>query len=227
MWVFETQDECIESTRLLAYQTPDRHRVVIALNARFHQTLFGGPYAYISLAERRQLPSDTAKALHVYLSTGVRSIERRAFLIDRLVERIYGEGPKGGIARGRRAAVKDALWAIGRLAGWRCELDDTRVWVSRQTVVGAHGGTNSSTTRRVPAAPLELSGAQKERTSTFDEPSSTLCELSNSAVLENPGISKKTREAQPPLSTVPLERVQLKMHSLLLVRKPPTAASIR
>lgn len=96
-------------------------RVHLALNYRLASTLFGERYAQVSMAERLELPSDPAKAIHAFLSTVLRAGHSLDIGVDTLTGRLWSEqdrqAPEG--TRKRRCMnVRNALKALATLPGW-------------------------------------------------------------------------------------------------------------
>lgn len=96
-------------------------RVHLALNYRLASTLFGERYAQVSMAERLELPSDPAKAIHAFLSTALRAGHALDIGIDTLTGRLWPELGKDvpeGTRKRRFMNVRNALKDLANLSGW-------------------------------------------------------------------------------------------------------------
>lgn len=106
-----------DSSRLLSIVTDQDGRTWIALNTRLAQAAWGERHVQISLTERHALTSQTAKALHAYLSGVIRPGHHWSFRLDRLEDAVWGERTSSSTQRSRRKKLREALTAIGNL-GW-------------------------------------------------------------------------------------------------------------
>jgi hypothetical protein len=127
------------TSRLLSYQCID-DRLIVSLNWRMTDAIFGGQNIQISLHERNQLSSPVSKILHTWLSAYVRRgaslMAGRGAAIDTLLNHVYGKRPcKDSAKRNRRQYVRAALKEIGNIEGWGVELEDGRAYVSRTQVI--------------------------------------------------------------------------------------------
>jgi hypothetical protein len=130
MWELRGNEE--RACRILSWIRSRDDTVMIALNPRATTALLHGQYAHISLAERRQLDSDPARALHAWLSGSLRVGATQRYIIDKLQTHVWGSAVTGGALRKRRSSLCAALADIGHLQSWRCSFSgDGRVDVIR------------------------------------------------------------------------------------------------
>lgn len=105
------------SSRLLSVVMDDSGRTVVALNTRLAQAARGELYVQISLTERQALRTQTAKALHAYLSGVIRPNKNWRFRLDSLETAVWGALTSGSTQRSRRKKLREALVEIEGL-GW-------------------------------------------------------------------------------------------------------------
>jgi len=118
-----TDDGYDWSMRMLSYAARPDGGVSVALNGRFAAAL-AGQHIKTSLVERHSLPTEISELLHCYLTAWVREGSTQRSSVDKLVARIWGiESAKEDTARKRRERVREALEAVGKLAGWSVEIE--------------------------------------------------------------------------------------------------------
>lgn len=111
------------SMRLLSYAARPDGGVSVALNGRFAAAL-AGQHIKTSLVERHSLPTEIAELLHCYLTAWVREGSTQRSGVDKLVVRIWGiESANEDTTRKRRERVREALEAVGNLAGWSVQIE--------------------------------------------------------------------------------------------------------
>lgn len=213
------------TSHLLAFTSDDSVRVSIALNARLTNVVLAKKrqFTAIALDERRKLPSDTSKSLHVYLSGRIRAGDSWAFRVDRLVEAVYGTAPEGKLGKTRRAAINRAIKAIGKLARWGCTCYDDVVTVGRRarSVEGkashqAELSTADAVTEFLPAssrlmksAPSESpdiscqneTGGSRSMRSTTKDSHSSKATLSPQGVTADVAVESSVKHVEPDFHT--------------------------
>ena len=124
--VWEETDDMLHSLRqskLVTLWHGNDVRLHLAVNCRLANAVMGGPYAQVSLRERHDLTTDTAQAVHAFLSTTLRAGRSLKVRVETLMQRLWddrGVTPEGTL-RARRKAVRDSLMAVGGLPGWHVE----------------------------------------------------------------------------------------------------------
>ncbi|WP_051849296.1 replication protein C, IncQ-type [Thiomonas sp. FB-Cd] len=124
--VWEKADNLLHSVRqskLVTLWDGNDVRLHLAVNCRLANAVMGGPYAQVSMRERLDLTTDTAQAVHAFLSTTLRAGRSLKVRLETLMQRLWddkGVTPEGTL-RARRKAVRDSLMAIGGLHGWHVE----------------------------------------------------------------------------------------------------------
>ena len=101
-------------------------QVVIAVNPLLGKALVGKPSTFVSMEEQRQLKSDPAKRLHLWLSSWASSTERRRIELDTLIPHVWGNQEVSGSSthRRRRGILRKALDDIASLNGWTIDTDE-------------------------------------------------------------------------------------------------------
>jgi hypothetical protein len=105
---------------LVAMVKGDNQGVHIALNVRLSEAICSERYMPVSLAERLQLSSNTARAVHAFLSVWLRNGERQRIRVDTLAVRLWARAtatPLGTIRR-QRSDIRKALQMISGLEDW-------------------------------------------------------------------------------------------------------------
>lgn len=124
------------TSRLLSFQ----HRsdeLILSLNWRLTDAIFGGQNIQISLIERRELSdSPVAKILHAWLSGHIRPgghlMAGRGAEVDSLIRHVWGKRPcSEGVMRIRRMRLREALEQVARLPGWSVQINRTHAFVGR------------------------------------------------------------------------------------------------
>ncbi len=151
---------------LVVWMLGDDQRVHVALNPRLAAALMGGQYAPVLLTERLALGSDTAMAVHAFLSTCVRRGNSLQIAVETLLPRLWPD-PEGlvppGTYRRRHSDVRLALTAVGKLADWSVE------WVGTKAIVRRAGSASreASAPKMVPAQAVQPSTDADVRVMTF------------------------------------------------------------
>lgn len=118
--------ECCEGidyeSRLLSWIRGNDKGVIIALNRRASDAIYGKQFIKISLDERNTLPDESTKALHAYLSGSMRAGSSRRLAIGKLQAHVWGGEVTGSTRRSRDEKLRAALLAIDSLPAWRCIL---------------------------------------------------------------------------------------------------------
>lgn len=127
------------TSRLLSYQNHEE-RLVVSLNWRLADAIFGGQNIQVCLHERNQLSGTVAKILHTWLSTYVRRgsslMAGRGAAVDTLLDHVYGRRRvKDSTRRDRRCFVRKALKEIGQISEWGVEIENGRAYISRSKLV--------------------------------------------------------------------------------------------
>lgn len=125
VWEISTgTDKTVRQSFLVVMLVSDENRIHLALNCRLASSLFGQPYAQVSLQERLELDKDIPMALHAFFSTTLSCGHHLKIKVETLIERLWpgsSEGAPEGTHRRRRNDVKVALKALGRLDNWSVE----------------------------------------------------------------------------------------------------------
>jgi len=122
--VWEQADDGLRSfrqSRLVSVVQGNDLRLHVSINCRLANAVMGKLYAQLSLAERQTLATDTALAVHAFLSTTLRPGGKMSIGVETLVQRLWSDLPGSvpeGTRRARRKAVRDALEAVGTLDSW-------------------------------------------------------------------------------------------------------------
>lgn len=120
--VWECRDGIEYQSRLLSWILGNENGVIIALNRRATDAIYGKQFIKISLDERNKLSDESAKALHAYLSGSMRAGSTRSHTIDKLQVHIWSGEATGSTRRSRNKKLRCALLAIDQLPSWRCAL---------------------------------------------------------------------------------------------------------
>lgn len=120
--VWECRDGIEYESRLLSWIRGNKNGVIIALNRRATDAIYGKQFIKISLEERNTLPDESAKALHAYLSGSMRAGSSRRLIITKLQAHIWNGEVSGSTSRSRDETLRAALLAIDLLPAWRCVL---------------------------------------------------------------------------------------------------------
>lgn len=121
VWQEKAGGRATSQSFLAVWTLGDDQRVHVALNFRLASALMGGQYAQVSLSERFSLRSDTALAVHAFLSTCIRHGHTLAIRTETLAGRLWpdaGDAVPEGTRRRRLCDVRRALSAIGVLPSW-------------------------------------------------------------------------------------------------------------
>lgn len=138
--IWECRDGIKYESRLVSWIYGSDNGVIIALNRRATDAIYGHQFIKISLDERNTLPDESAKALHAYLSGSMRAGSTRRHTIDKLQAHIWSGEVTGSTRRSRNERLRRALLAIDQLPAWRCALlprgqvDITRI--NERTILG-------------------------------------------------------------------------------------------
>ena len=120
--IWEYRDGIEYESRLLSWIRGNDNGVIIALNRRATDAIYGKQFIKISLGERNTLPEEFAKALHAYLSGSMRAGSSRRLTISKLQAHIWSGEVTGSTRRNRDKKLRAALLAIDLLPAWRCVL---------------------------------------------------------------------------------------------------------
>lgn len=126
VWEEEQGRRRTRQSFLMVWLEGDDRHVHLALNHRLASVFFDGQYAKLWMQERLRLPSDLAMLVHAFLSTCIRPGHKLSIGIARLAARVWPldhESAPVITQRRRRAALRQALQAIGRLGHWTVLLD--------------------------------------------------------------------------------------------------------
>lgn len=122
--VWEEEGDGLHSfrqSRLVSVWRGDDIGLHLAVNVRLARAVMGGHYVALSLRERLELSTDTAQALHAFLSAVIRLGRRWRFRVETLMKRLWPMEDlaiPAGTVSSRRKTVRDALEQIGALNGW-------------------------------------------------------------------------------------------------------------
>ncbi|ATD59926.1 hypothetical protein CNX70_06795 [Janthinobacterium svalbardensis] len=120
--IWECRDGIEYESRLLSWIRGNDNGVIIALNRRATEAIYGRQFIKISLGERNALPDESTKALHAYLSGSMRTGTTRRLTISKLHAHIWSGEATGSTLRSRDNKLRAALLAIDLLPAWRCIL---------------------------------------------------------------------------------------------------------
>ena len=121
------------SSRLLSVVIARGGRTRVALNARLAHAAWGeGQYVSVSLAQRLMLGTQTAMAMHAYLSAVIRPGKAHAFEWPRLERAVWGDNAGGSTYRSRKAKLQAAVGEIGR-HGWTIAPQGRGIAVARHS----------------------------------------------------------------------------------------------
>ena len=120
--IWECREGIEYESRLLSWIRGNDNGVIIALNRRATDAIYGKQFIKISLEERNTLPEESAKALHAYLSGSMRTGTTRRLTISKLHAHIWSGEATGSTHRSRENKLRAALLAIDLLPAWRCVL---------------------------------------------------------------------------------------------------------
>lgn len=121
------------SSRLLSVVITRTGRTRVALNARLALVAWGeGQYVPVSMVERLALSTQTAMAVHAYLSTVIRVGKGHSFEWPRLERAVWGDSARGSTYRSRKAKLRAALDEIAR-DGWAVAAQGRVVSVHRHS----------------------------------------------------------------------------------------------
>lgn len=125
VWEMSTGTEKkVRQSFLVVMLVSDGNQIHLALNCRLASSLFGQPYAQVSLKERLELDKDIPMALHAFFSTTLSRGHHLRIKVETLIERFWPASSEVALPvthRRRRHDVKVALKALGRLDNWSVE----------------------------------------------------------------------------------------------------------
>lgn len=142
VWERDEFKKTVRSARLVSWLLGDDQRVHVALNHRLAAALLVPDYAQVMMAERLQLPSQTAMLVHAFLSTCLRAGHTMSIGYGTLVERLWPSQAgvvASGTARRRMSDVRAALRAVGRLECWKVEVGPEKATLIRRVRGTADG----------------------------------------------------------------------------------------
>lgn len=118
---------------LISHLQIENGQVLIAINSMLATALVQAPASYISMEDQRQLKSDAAKRLHMWLSSWVSEGENQIKL-DTLIPHVWGAGEMQATdLRNRRRVLRTAIEDINSLEGWTCTESEGMVTVVKPT----------------------------------------------------------------------------------------------
>jgi len=142
MTVYRTVGKKGGISRLVSFRH-DGDKMVVSLNWRLADAIFGHQNIQVSLHERMQLKSPISKILHAWLSAHIRLgrslMEGQGVMVDTLCKHVWGEDQKSvarDTASKRRKQVKDALKEINNLDGWIATVERSKCFVTRPKFLG-------------------------------------------------------------------------------------------
>lgn len=116
---------------LLAWIEHSDGTLRIALNHALASAILGHQYVIIGLHERRTLTSESAKALHSWLSATIRQGETQKSRLDTLADHVWGQSANPACVRKRRQRLLAALQQIAELPRWRVTIVRDTVSITR------------------------------------------------------------------------------------------------
>lgn len=121
------------SSRLLSVVITRAGRTRVALSARLALAAWGeGQYVAVNMAERLALRTQTAMALHAYLSSAIRTGRTHSFQWPRLERAVWGDNASGSKYRSRKAKLRAALDEISS-NGWTVTVQRALVTLHRHS----------------------------------------------------------------------------------------------
>lgn len=121
--VITTANGSSAQENLLAWMQHNDGTLRIAVNHALAAAILGHQYVVVSLQERRTLTSDTAKAVHSWLSATIRPGKTQKSGLDKLADRVWGQRSNNACDRKRKQRLRVALQQIAQLPGWRVTLN--------------------------------------------------------------------------------------------------------
>lgn len=106
-------------------------KIHIGINPMLGKALTGGQFTHIDMREQRELTSDVAKRMHVWLSSWMRSGTAKKIELDKLVPHIWGEATEQNKLRKRRMALRKAISEMNELQSWKASEIDGNVLFER------------------------------------------------------------------------------------------------
>ena len=101
-------------------------RIAIAINPMLSRALVGGQSTFINMQEQRELKSEIAKRLHVWLSSWARDGVLAKIKRDSLMPHVWGDSDfviDSVVLYRRRTVLRKAINELGKLHGWTCNED--------------------------------------------------------------------------------------------------------
>ena len=128
VWVRENETGWAYPMPLIAYAINDRTgKLLLGLNQRLSQAIFGGRWVTMSLKERHKIEGDTGKALHRWISAWIKPGSTQRIGMDSLMSHIFGDAEVSrATSYKRKRMVEDGLSQISQLAGWAIRYEDKR-----------------------------------------------------------------------------------------------------
>ncbi len=121
------------SSRLLSVVISGAGNTRVALNTRLARAAWGdGQYVKMSMTERLTLTTQTAMALHAYLSGVIKPAKSLSFKWPRLELAVWGNSTTGSTFRSRKAKLAAALADIAK-AGWTINTEGRVVHIDRHS----------------------------------------------------------------------------------------------
>lgn len=94
-------------------------KIHVGINPMLGKALTGGQFCKVSMAEQRILQSDITKRLHLWLSSWMRSGEKRKIELDKLVPHVWCDIAEAATLRKRRHMLRKAIAELNALDGWK------------------------------------------------------------------------------------------------------------
>ena len=135
----KSNDNPIWKSMLLSVVHIDGKNLLIGINPTLSKALNekNAAKTYIDMKEQRNLTSDAAKRMHVWLSAWLRPTEEKTIHLDLLVTHVWGDTGTGDTLYSRRNTIKKALTYFGKKNLWLCKYDKASESVSiKRTKLG-------------------------------------------------------------------------------------------
>ncbi|SER88582.1 replication protein C, IncQ-type [Giesbergeria anulus] len=132
------------TSQLLSFQH-QKDKLVVSLNWRLADAIFGGQNIHVSLTERHLLSeSPVAKILHTWLSAYIRPgqslMAGHGAEVDTLIRHVWGNRPASeSTLKQRRRRIREALGAINALRGWTTSVEGSHAFISRPKLLERGG----------------------------------------------------------------------------------------
>lgn len=114
-------------TNMFSVVSTDGPNRLIAINPCLSKALVSSPTVFIDMNEQKELSSDVAKRIHLWLSAWLRPTECGTIGIDLIVTHVWGDTSSGSTLHSRRHSVKVALAEICGKTVWRCDFQQEKM----------------------------------------------------------------------------------------------------